>query len=403
MKTRWSSAAAPSSRRLPRETFSQPLRDRCIMRSKAYWKIVLPILFAAVISVTACAAASASSADSGRNLRKYRIGYIEGGPYWSFTETVDRAKSALKRLGWLDRIEFPSEAHFSPGWGENGDTLKKEGEALMNRKDIDLILSAGTEATEAILAINNGRIPIVALSVSDPLQSKIVVDAKDSGVDNFTVYFEPDKYKRLFRLFHEATDFHTLGLLYSPTANGMVYSNVRDARMVARERGFKIVEYPHISDKETEEECMEGLKWLVSQGMDAFYIPALACFDCYLNSEGSHRLLNYLMEQKIPTFASEGTIGVRAGALMGLSNLNLNQEGEFLANMIVKILQGAKPRSLPMIITTYPSFSLNLYTANRIGFRPTFDLLTACDVLFRNITTHVVPLDDGRGEKHSPN
>jgi ABC-type uncharacterized transport system substrate-binding protein len=100
------------------------------------------------------------------------------------------------------------------------------------------------------------------------------------------------------------------------------------------------------------------------------------------------------MEKKMPSFAREGTVGVRSGALMGLSTLDLSDEGEFLANMIISIFQGAKPRSIPMSMSTPPSLSLNMYTARAIGFYPTFDLLTACDVIFREITVPQCPEPD---------
>ena len=188
-----------------------------------------------------------------------------------------------------------------------------------------------------------------------------------------------------------AVGFQRLGLIYSLAQNSKLYANVEEAHKIARERGFEVVEYGRISAAETEEECMEGLRWLVDQGIDAFYIPTIACFDYSLNLKSSRKLLTFLMEKNIPSFAREGTVGVRSGALMGLSTLDLSDEGDFLANMIISILQGAKPRSIPMVMSTPPSLSLNMYTAQEIGFYPTFDMLTACDVIFREITVPKCP------------
>lgn len=361
-------------------------RHHHTFRQDSLLKSAFLLLLAGLLCITAWCHISIAGLESDQSQRKYRIGYIEAGPYWGFSETLKQARISLVECGWGDRIEFPPEARFSPGWGAEASALKKVAGELMNRHDVDLIISAGTDATQAMLAANNGRIPIVGIEVSDPLRSGLVANSKDSGIDNFTVSFEEDAYERLFRIFHLSVGFQKLGLLYSTSGNGELYANRPEAHKIARERGFAVVEYNRISAAETEEECLAGLKWLVEQGMDAFYIPSVACFDYSLNPESSQRLLNYLMECKIPTFARDGTIGVRSGALLGLSNLNLSAQGSSLANTIVTILQGTQPRSIPMVISTPLRLSLNLYTADRLGFVPSFDLLTACDVIFRKIS-----------------
>jgi ABC-type uncharacterized transport system substrate-binding protein len=356
------------------------------MRQNAFLRAASLLLLSGLLCIPARRPVSAAVPELVQSQRTYRIGYIEGGPFLSFAETLKHTKAALAKRGWQEKIELPPDASFSAGGGDNRAALEKHGRELLNRKDIDLILAAGTDATQAMLAVNNGRIPIVGMSVSDPMLSGMVLSPEDSGVDNFTVYFEPDAYARLFRIFHMAVGFQRLGLVYSLSQNSKIYSNVEEAHKIARERGFEVVEYGRISVAETEEECMEGLRWLVDQGIDAFYIPSISCFDYTLNPESSRKLLAFLMEKKIPSFAREGTVGVRSGALLGLSTLDLSDEGEFLANMIISILQGAKPRSIPMMMTTPPSLSLNMYTAQEIGFYPSFDMLTACDVIFREIT-----------------
>jgi len=358
----------------------------CSRRVNALLKTALLLLAACLLCIAPWHSASASEGKSDPPKRKYRIAYLEGGPFWSFTELLDQTKKALARHGWLDRIEFPPELHLSPGWGSDAEAFKRLCRELLARKDVDLILSAGTDATLAFLEVNNGTIPIVGISISDPLKSKMVASEKDSGIDNFTTYFELDAYERLFRIFHMAVGFQRLGLLYSLAPNGKLYANFEEAHKIARERGFKVIEYGRIGAAETEEDCRAGIDWLLEQGVDALYIPTLNCFDYSLNPESSQRLLALLMEEKIPTFARDGTLGVRSGALMGLSNLNLASEGEFVADMIIHILQGEEPRSLPMVFRSPPSLSLNMYTADRIGYFPTFDVLTSCDVIFRQVS-----------------
>lgn len=317
--------------------------------------------------------------------KKFKIGYIEAGSFWTFSGTMNATKEALGKMGWLEKVEFPKDASFSPGWeADKKEELQADAQKLMARTDLDLIIAAGTDATKAILKVNNGRIPIIGIAISDPIRAKFIIDENDSGIDNFTVYMEKDRYKRMFRMFHEVVGFKKLGLIYSDSENGRLYANVDDGLQVASELGFQIIEYAKVSRAEKMEECLEGIRWLIKQGIDAFFVTQLNCFDW--SASDVNQLLNVLTENKIPTFAREGTKYVKAGALMGLSTTDFSSRGNFLSDKIVRILQGEKPRSLPMVDPTKPKISLNLATAMKIGFDPPVDLLGSSDETFSEVT-----------------
>ena len=105
-----------------------------------------------------------------------------------------------------------------------------------------------------------------------------------------------------------------------------------------------------------------------------------------LSASDVKQLLDVLSEAKIPTFAREGTKGVKAGALMGFSTTDFASRGNFISDKIVRILQGEKPRSLPMVDATKPKISLNLPVAVKIGFDPPVDLLASSDEIFQETT-----------------
>jgi len=317
-------------------------------------------------------------ATNAEDQKTYRIGYLEPGPYWIFSYELDAIKKAFAEMGWKDKIEFPADAYFSPGREEDKKPLwTKRAEELMSRKDIDLIIVAGTDATATVLKVNNGKIPIVAISVSDPIKSKFVLNEQDSGIDNFTVRIVPNQFKRMFEIFHDVVGFKKLGLVYSDTENGKRYANVEEARQVAKERNFEVIEYKNISPAEKQEECLSGLRYLNDQKADAFFIPSMVCFD-WKNSDVKS-LLDFMAEKKIPTFARNGTRDVKAGALMGFSTVDFSSRGKFVADKIVRIFQGEKPRSLPMVDNAMPKISFNLHVAEKIGFNPPFDILAASD------------------------
>ncbi len=323
--------------------------------------------------------------DASASNKTYRIAYLEAGNYWIYDKTFDALKDALEEMGWKDKVDFLQDAHFSPGWDESmkPERLKKAHQ-LMDRKDIDLIVAMGTGATKSLLEANNGKTPILAMGVSDAVKSKFVINEKDSGTDNFTVRVVPGRYKRMFEIFHDVVNFKKLGLLYSDTEDGHKYSNVTDAKQVSAERGFKIIEYKKISTSEKTEECEAGLQWLFAQGIDAFFIPSINCFDW--NKGDVKKLFDLLIKNKIPSFARNGTQDVKAGALMGFSTIDFSKRGKFLADKLVKILKGESPRSLNMIDNATPKISLNINVAEKIGIDPSFDILGASDEIFQEIT-----------------
>ena len=312
----------------------------------------------------------------------FKIGYLEGGDYWLFSSTINSVKQALEKQAWTDKIEFVENAFFSPGW-EKGETVWDEkAEELMKRDDLDLIIGMGTDATRSLLKKNNNRTPILGMAVSNALKSEFIKNNEDSGIDNFTVRIVPGRYKRMFEIFHQVIGFKKLGLIYSDTESGRNYTNLDSAMEVAKERGFELVEYK--LEDENCEECLKGLKKLVEQKIDAFFIPSLLCFDW--KKSDVNKLFQFLQQKDIPSFARNGSRDVRAGALMGFSTIDFTKRGEFLADKILKIFEGAKPRDLIMQDNAIPKISLNIYVASEIGFDPPFDILAATDEIYQEIT-----------------
>jgi len=318
--------------------------------------------------------------------KTYRIGYLEAGNYWIYNKTITALKVALEEMGWNGKVEFPQCDHFSPGWDEEKIPVRLErAKQLMSRKDIDLIIAMGTGAAQSLLDANNGKTPIFAMCVSDAVKSKFVASEKDSGIDNFTVRIVPDRYRSMFQIFHDVVNFKKLGLLYPDTEDGRQYSNVAVARQVGVERGFKVIEYNKISTAEKTNECEVGLQWLFDQGIDAFFIPAINCFDwtqCDVK-----KLFDLLIKNKIPSFARNGSQDVKAGALMGFSTIDFSKRGHFLADKLVKILKGKSPRSLNMIDNGIPKISFNIHVIDKIDIDPSFDIdiLGVSDEIFDKI------------------
>lgn len=344
-------------------------------------------------------AAKVSAGDAApKRDRVYRIGYLEGGSLWRYTKLLEAVRAALAESGWDKRLEFPPDAHLSGDWGAGSqEKTARMAAELMKRTDLDLVIAMGTEAAIALLAANNGKTPIVGLDITDPIGSGLVRGEKSSGVANFTTSLIPDRWINMFRVFYEVIGFKRLGVLHQVSGVGRAYSNVEDAREVAREKGFVLLEDDRLTDETSVSQCLEAIKRLVSQGIDAFYVSGLRCFDWSVSDP--RPLLQYLNKKKIATFARGGLPVVQLGALMGASTLGVKHLGTFHAGQIAAILNGERPSALSMDLRLELGMSLNLQTAKEIGLDFPMEVLVSADVIV--VTTD--SLDEVRNDLLPPN
>lgn len=306
--------------------------------------------------------------------------YFEAGPYWEFELLQKHILAALDGRGLAHRIVFPERLHISPGWDAPESDYRREARKLMDDPSVDVIVSMGTAATKALLAENNGRTPIMSVDVADPVGAGIVDPETGLGAPNLTIQYIKDKWFKVFAMFHEAIPFRRMGIMYHDSPEGLSYSNVREAREVARERGFTLVEYARLDKAESAETCASGIDWLLAKGIDAFYVSALNCFDW---TRGAPQpLFDRLNARAIKTFARDGSVHVRRGVLMGLSTLDYAPLGKFYADRMAAKL-GLLPPQADLEKSVYtPKIALNLVTANTLGVDFPMFLLISADELF---------------------
>ena len=306
--------------------------------------------------------------------------YFEAGPYWEFSLLQKEITKALQQRGVGQYIVFPNEFHISPGWDAPDSVYRAEARKLMDNPAIDVIISMGTEATKALLLENNGKTPIMSVDVADPAGAGIVDPVTGKGAANLTIRYTKNKWFKVFALFHEALPFRRLGIMYHNSPEGLSYSNVREAREVARERGFNLVEYPFLDKTESLESCTKGVNRLMQEGVDAFYISALNCFDW--TQSNPQQIFDVLNAAKIKTFARDGSVHVSKGALMGLSTLDYVPLGKFYADHMAAKL-GLLPPNTQLEEAAYtPKIALNLVTAQKMGMDLPLVLLISADELF---------------------
>ncbi|MFA7437213.1 ABC transporter substrate-binding protein [Castellaniella sp.] len=341
----------------------------------------------------------------------WRLGYLESGDYAEYPRTLRVIAQGLQRLGWLALdTEIPTDMsgqalwhwlgqHARGGylvfvddaWWQPGDFDAQQRESVRNaitrriaeRGDIDLMLAMGTWAGQDMRAIGP-PVPTVVGSTSDPIAAGIIDSVQDSGRDNLHARVEPERYQRQLRLFHDIVPFRHLGIVYEDSPAGRTYAALDAVEQVSRELGFEIIPCHAASSSiptaAATANAIDCYTQLTRQGVDAVYVTTHRG----VTKDSIRTIADILNRAQLPSFSMGGSEEVAQGILLSLAKADMSYVGQFHAETIARILNGAVPRALVQLWVDPPKIALNLGTARRIGFNPPVDILLAADEVYES-------------------
>jgi ABC-type uncharacterized transport system substrate-binding protein len=349
------------------------------------------------------------------NADKWRVALYQGGDYGDYSKILLATVKGLMALGWIETdqmpeghgestqkiwswlssgikseyIDFVSDGFYSADWDETLRENFKEKllSRVKNKKDIDLILAVGTWAAQDVSSARI-KVPAVGISISDPVASGIIKSVEDSGNDYFTTRVDPLRDEQQIRIFHDIVGFKCLGIPYEDSTEGRSYAAMNVIERLAKELDFEIVsEFTNETNVTSKEIAVESLKKALEKLIktsDAIYIPVAPNG---LTSESITEMVQITNSGGIPTFSQSGSHEVKKGFFMSISESDFKFVGEFNANTIARILNGAKPGELNQLFEAPPKIAINLKTAEVIGFDLPVDVLVAADEIYQGIET----------------
>jgi ABC-type uncharacterized transport system substrate-binding protein len=341
----------------------------------------------------------------------WRVALYQGGDYKDYHDSLLAIIEGLMTLGWIERaplptgsdgasaplwrwlstrarsryLEFPEDAFYDASW-DSGRRIRVRKKLLQRlaapNPDVQLVIALGTWAGTD-LATDAHAVPTTVVSASDPLESGIILGPDDSGLEHLHVHFDPWRYERQVRLFHDAVGFSQLGIVYEDSVAGRSYAAIGQVERVARERGFTIVPCHAESDtaraEDAEREYMACFRRL-AVASDAIYVALHGG----VTERTIPQMVTLAREQGVPTFSQHGADGAEQGLLMSMAAQGFDAVGLFHARIMARILSGASPRSLPMVFVDEPKLSINVDTARAMGLNLSADVLAGADRLFRS-------------------
>ena len=307
--------------------------------------VIAGILAGCGASSTGSGSGAPSASTSGTSEDVYRIAIVQPMSHTSLDQIRDTIVSELEASG--KSVEITTE-------NANGDSTALS-TILSNCKaeGVDLVVPIATSTAQSAKAVFDGDgTPIVFAAVSDPAAAGLTGDDCQyiTGVSNNIPAAEIVKL-----IFNFQLDCRKIGFLYtSSEANSVSIINAAKAYCDQEGIAYEEVSIANLSELQTAAET------LISRGVDALYTgndnsiaSAMATYTDVAYAAG------------IPVYCGADSMVADGGfATIGVNYVQL---GEQVADMVLKILDGAAPADLPYeTLSDYAKF-VNLQAAGRFG------------------------------------
>jgi putative ABC transport system substrate-binding protein len=279
------------------------------------------------------------------------IGWLGGGTPATQSQWAVAFTERLRQLGWSEGSSIAIEYRWAEGRPERFAEIAAE----FVRLKVDVILAAGTEAALAAKKAT-AIIPIVFPVAGDPVGTGLVASlarpgANVTGVSNLA----KDLAAKRLELLSEVVR----GLRRSAVLTNAGYPasqlEIGELQAAARTLGIEIV----LFEIRRSEDIAPAFATLSGRA-EALYVIG----DPLVNA--NHMRINVLaLTARLPTIYPQRSY-LEAGGLMsyGPNFLDLNRRA---ADLVDKILRGAKPADLPVEQPTKFELVINLITAKALG------------------------------------
>ena len=279
------------------------------------------------------------------------IGYLG-----ATTPSVDRPRVAafVKRLGELGWV-IDSSVRIELRWAEGRAERAREIAAEFVQLKVDVIMTAGSVDVLAAKQAT-ASIPIVFAAAGDPVGSGLVESLSRPGgnVTGLSLQQPDTAGKRLALLQKIVPGLHRLGILGNVTVRS-VTADMSEVQMVAGKLGLETIT-SELRRAEDIEPAIEAVKGRV----DALYVSSDP-----LVTTHEDRINNLALNARLPTMYGVPE-NAAAGGLMAYG-ADIPDLCRRAAEIVDKILRGAKPADIPVEQPNTFKLVINLKTAKALG------------------------------------
>jgi putative tryptophan/tyrosine transport system substrate-binding protein len=296
----------------------------------------------------------------------YRVGLLTTGAVGALDERRNILLSVLSARGFVDGRNLVLVQRSADARYERLDGLAAE----LKAANVDVIVTFGYPAALAAKKLTND-VPIVVTGAGDPVVTGLVEGLARPG-GNITGVSELAtelSAKRLEILRDALPALSRVAVLWNAADLGMTLRS-RASEDAARVLGVRVqtlgVRDPNDFDHAFAE--------MTRERPDAILMVSDA-----LTMLNRRRVVEFAMTNRLPTIFETGTL-VREGGLMSYGPKQ-SAIGERAADLVARILRGARPADLPLELPTHFELLINLKTAQALGVTLPPTLLARADAV----------------------
>lgn len=315
----------------------------------------------AVLVLTSIFVAGTAAADD--DLPLLRVAIITDGPIVRESSFVDLFRNEMEGVtAGTNRVIFPDNAIVDGGW--DPDRIPLVMDALLDRNDLDVILAAGVGVSAEICRRESTKIPVVVpFAFGDcAVSCSRLPNVSTRTIDLSTLI------SRDLQAFHDLIAFDHIAVLMDPLwPSNCTESELGEALAPHGVSVDFVPVAPEVADAAS----------LLPEGTDAVYIMSLF----QLNEDEFGKLVSGLTANGLPTFSLIGETEVDLGVLAGLNTkATMTAFARGSALEVLDLAEGGLPQ--PTFASEVGGrLSLNMATAEKIDFSPTWELLTRARLL----------------------
>jgi putative tryptophan/tyrosine transport system substrate-binding protein len=293
------------------------------------------------------------------------VGFLGTTTADDFADRIAAFREGLKEVGYVEGRNVVVEYRWPEG---NYDRLAMLAADLVHRR-VAVIAAVGGDPSPVAAKAATSTIPIVFSIGGDPVRLGLVANLNRPGgnITGVSFLFSELGAKRLGLLHELLPKASVIGMLVNPTfADAETY--ISDTKEAALPLGLQI----HAVKASTADDFDTAFAALAQQKTDAL----LLANDAFFLSE-RRKLIALAARYAIPAvyFFREFVVD---GGLMSYST-SLTQAYRQVGIYTGKILNGAKPADLPVVLPTKFEFAINLKTAKTLGLTFPPGLLAIAD------------------------
>jgi ABC-type uncharacterized transport system substrate-binding protein len=298
-----------------------------------------------------------------------RLGYVTSNSSAAISTRTEAFRQGLRELGYVEGKNIVIEWRSAEGKLDRLPMLAGE----LVRLNLDVIVSAGGNATASVIKEATHTIPIVVTNVADPVGSGYAVSLARPGMNitGLTAISFDLAGKRLELIGETIPKVSRIAVLLDPQDDSKIVE-LKQAQAAAKALGLRL----HAIEVQSPSDLEGTLKAAMRDKPEVLLVLGSA-----VTNTVRIRIAEFAIKNRLPTMWPERGL-MDAGGLMSYGP-NYADLFRRAASYVDKILKGAKPGDLPIEQPRQFELVVNLKTAKQIGVTIPPNVLARADRVIR--------------------